>query len=130
VRIFGKILGSPTPPSLQDMTTKQMVELGGRITTTLFGYMKELGTESFFDPATLIVFKAGGQVFVCKDSPRNLPFKEEVLSFIAVKDLPVLERCRKVIGDGSHFGALILGIDLLSRSILGKFLLEGHEAAR
>jgi hypothetical protein len=128
VGFLRRILDSRAPASsLQDMSTKQMVELGRRIATTLYGYMKQLGTESFFDPATLVVLREGGQIFVCKNPPHNLPLKEHVLGFVAIKDLPVLDRCKQLIGDGSRFGAMILGIDLMSRSIVGTFLLQGHQ---
>ena len=95
--------------------------LGERIAATLSGYVSQAGTASLFNAATLVVLTKDNRVFISQASPDRLPFKAEVVSYVVIKDLPAIDKCEELMGDGSHSGAMLLAVDLLTRAILGKF---------
>lgn len=98
--------------------------LGERIASALSGYVSQAGTASLFNAATLVVLTKDNRVFISQASPDRLPFKAEVVSYVAIKDLPAIDKCEELMGDGSHSGAMFLAVDLLTRAILGKFALH------
>ena len=108
-------------------STDNLTVLGERIASTLSGYVSQAGTASLFDPATLIVLTKDDRVFISQASPDKLPFKKEIVSYVAIRDLPAMDKCEELMGDGSHSGAMFLAIDLLTRAILGKFAFHDLE---
>lgn len=107
----------PASESVDNLTI-----LGERIASTLSGYVSQAGTASLFNPATLIVLTNDSRVFISQAPPDKLPFKIDIVSYVAIKDLPAVDKCEELMGDGSRSGATFLAIDLLTRAILGKFV--------
>lgn len=108
-----------TSDSVEDLTV-----LGERIASTLAAYVSQVGTVSLFKSSTLVVLTKNHRVFISQASPDNLPFKADVAAYVAIKDLPAIDKCKELMGDGSHSGVTLLAIDLLSRAILAKFAFE------
>jgi hypothetical protein len=121
----GWLFGPKTQASGGNKTASESADdvtvLGERIASTLSGYVSQAGTASLFDAATLVVLTKDNRVFISQASPDNLPFKAEVISYVAIKDLPAIDKCKELMGDGSHSGAMFLAVDLLTRAILGAF---------
>ncbi len=103
-----------------------IAHLREHVTSTLAGYVAQAGTKSLFNPATLVVLTKDKRVFISQASPDSLPFKADVVTYVAIEDLPAIDKCKELMGDGSHSDATFLAIDLLSRTIVAKFIFHAE----
>jgi hypothetical protein len=108
-RIFGK-----ATPAREN--TSRLVNLGDRISGTVFAFAMKAGPAALFNPATLVGLTKTDQVFISQSSPDKLPAEMQVYVFI--KDLPAIEECKALMGDGSDRHAIVLASGLIGRSVL------------
>jgi hypothetical protein len=110
-RIFGKAT------SAQEETSR-LLNLGDRISGTVFAFATKAGPAALFNPATLIGVTRAGRVFISQSPPDTLP--AEMRAYVFIKDVPALAECKLLMGDGTDQNATALAAGLISRSVLAR----------
>ena len=108
-------------PETFSVRSEELPVLVQRIGSTLEAFISQEGCASLFNPAALVVLTKGNRIFLSWSPPDKLPFKEEIIDYVAINDLPAIDKCKVLMGDGSHSGATFDGIDLMTRAIIAKF---------